>query len=241
MKHLVFVLTLFFFFFRGEAQSFVIHDQQGNNVTSLNAYVNDDACAISSAVYYVINASASAKTVKVYRTHISLVAGTYDAMIYDLIGYAPSIDTSVQSVTIQSGDSVYFEPNYFANCIIGTSIIRYCFFDVNNPSDQSCYTSYFSGVVIGVSEVQKEINFPVHVFPVPSNGLVYCQFPFSVELKSSYVISDFQGKQIEAPLIKSTADFIELNFEGLADGIYFIRGINAEGNDCFGKIQIVHE
>lgn len=238
MKTLFLSILLSICSIQSKAQSFEIHDLQGNNVTGSSQFITGDACSSLACSYYVINTSSVAKTIKAYRNEISLVSGSDNAITFDLNMYVPTIDTSVMSSTVQPGDSVFFQGDYFPNCNIGNSIIQYCFFDVNAPADLSCVGVTFSGVVVGISETNTlQIN-SISAFPNPSDAIVHFDFPFVLNDQTQVVLTDISGRNIQ--FVFSDLNYSEINFSNYPNGFYLLSVWSSDGSRAIGKIQILH-
>jgi len=238
MKNGLLFFTFLFLSISSFSQSFVIHDIQGNNATSTTQYFSGVQATDLEAKFYVINISASPKTVKAYRTEISIIPGTQNAITFDLINYAPNIDTSALSSTVQPGDSVYFEGDYFTNGFNGLSTIQYCFFDVQNTSDQSCLTVNFESTLNGVQEISSA-NISLPFYPQPASQTTHCFIPDNNGNEMWIAIMDCSGK-VTTPSYSINGNDLSINISDYAEGIYFVEIICSNGKRATGKIQIVH-
>ena len=115
------------------------------------------------ALLGVKNISSSAKSIKVTRTVISEVTGSENNVCWGPTCYPPFVNTTATSVNIASDETnTTFKGDYKPNGLTGSSIIKYCFFDENNPTDEKCttieYVAYdlFNGAVESWEAVASE-------------------------------------------------------------------------------------
>ena len=93
------------------------------------------------AQFGVKNISASAKNIKVTRTVISEISGSENNICWGPTCYPPFVNTTATSVNIAPDETnTSFKGDYKPKGLTGSSIIKYCFFDENNPADETCTT-----------------------------------------------------------------------------------------------------
>ncbi len=83
----------------------------------------------------VTNTSASEVTLKVVRQELSMMDGSLHQFCWGGICFAPDTDTSATQMTLAPGESTTeFSGHYQPNGTMGISLVKYIFYDVNNPS-----------------------------------------------------------------------------------------------------------
>jgi len=237
MKRITLLLSLLFISSLSRAQSFVIYDYFGNNITgSTTLYSSGQPMQMLSVGYYLVNVSATTKPVRVHRTFISMVPGALAPFTFGQNMYSPSVSTSMTNM-MQPGDSIWFQGNYYADSA-GTSVIQYCFYDPTDTTDISCITVNFDAFT-GVHEWNAS-SASVSFFPSPASVAVHCTLPFNTTGKNCTLeICDLSGKKISAPVI-SNANEASIRVSELPDGIYFVRLQTSPGEICTGKFLVAH-
>ena len=142
--------------------------------------VTGPASSVLLARFGVKNTSTSTKNIKVTRTVISEVSGSENNICWGPTCYPPFVNTTATSVSIASDETdSSFIGDYKSHGLTGSSIIKYCFFDENNPVDETCTTIEFiaynlmngaleSWEVVGSEEAPEKWFTSNHLFSVGS-------------------------------------------------------------------------
>jgi hypothetical protein len=127
------------------AQSFTLSDSLGpiqNNYTkAINGEPGDDYLKTYA---FVTNNSNLTLDVKVKKVEFIMVPGTMSTFCWGSC-YPPNIFVSFDSIPIGPGQTNYFDftGEYYPSMTTGSSLIRYVFFDKDNPADTVCFNTKF--------------------------------------------------------------------------------------------------
>jgi len=172
------------------------------------------------------NTSASTITIECQKTNLTLPLGA--ASFYCFAGncYSSSSINPSSSAVLAPGQEISFNnlpPDidahsgyYDAYGASGIAEVQYCFYDVNNFSDQTCVTITYTSSTTGVNDFN-ELSEISDFYPNPANGLT--NFTFN-GTKAQLKIIDILGNevkvlQLEQPGIK------KIDLTDMSKGIYF--------------------
>ncbi len=223
-RSLLFLLIGVLFVASGYAQSFVIKDKSGVDVTgqTISQFFapgeSDGAIGLD-----VFNVSASAKNVKVKRLDISLVDSTLSYFCWALC-YPDWITESPDPVLIESGSFVTnFTGDIQYRSIQGTSRVRYTFFDADNRQDSSFVILDYIVGTLGI-----ESNFPEraeiigYAYPNPANSFVSFNYDIPSSSTGAKVkITSLLGTVVDEIQLDKTEGKANINVSNLKNGIYF--------------------
>jgi hypothetical protein len=198
---------------------------------SLRLYYNDILLANDDSMYFfmdssqytaqyvqlaVENISNKNINIKVKKTEISVVPGTENSFCW-VMCYDASVLVSTQYITIpaHSINNTDFYGEYYPKGHLGTSIIRYTFFDMNNPSDSVSMIAVYVATPVGIQEMP--INALISLFPNPTNGIVNLNIDV-VDNLTIEIFNSFGAKVFEEQI---QSNKIDLSI--LSEGIYFYR------------------
>jgi hypothetical protein len=173
------------------------------------------------------NTSASTITVECQKTNLTLPLGA--ASFYCFAGncYSSSSINPSSSAVLAPGQEISFNNSppdtdahsgyYDAYGASGIAEVQYCFYDVNNPTDETCVTiTYDCSSTTGIND-SNELSEISDFYPNPANGLT--NFTFN-GTKAQLKIIDILGNevkvlQLEQPGIK------KIDLTDMSKGIYF--------------------
>ena len=139
MRPLVIILISILFLQNLNSQSLTLSDSNGDipNNSDVNYYGGPDDLLTS--YVFVTNNSAISIDVKVKKVELDIVPGSINYFCWGMC-FPPEVYVSPYPISIASGETndSDFSGDYMPNGAIGTSKIRYVFFDDNNPSDSVC-------------------------------------------------------------------------------------------------------
>lgn len=128
-----------------------------------------------------------------------------------------------QEFKYSSNDLEAFSGYYIPAEISGISVVEYCFYDANNPSDEACATITYeiNGIPASVDDAasQKAMNF----FPNPAKG--YTTITYNSNYKYRLKIVDILGNQV-MDVHLSNVGKEDIFIGGLGKGIYFGNLVN---------------
>ena len=173
----------------------------------------------------VKNTSANPIIIKCQKTNLTLPAGAESFYCFAGNCYSASSTNPSSSAVLAAGQQISFANSdadahsgyYDAYGASGIAEVQYCFYDVNNPSDQTCVTiSYDCSSATGVNDFN-ELTKISEFYPNPANGLTHFTFNGT---KAQLKIIDILGNeikviQLEEPGVK------KVDLTDMSKGIYF--------------------
>lgn len=127
----------------------------------------------------------------------------------------PAVLAPGQEITYSNNDLEAFSGYYVPAQVAGISVVEYCFYDENNPSDETCVTvTYEISSATAVNDIDRISQF----YPNPANENIY--FEYCLDKSANLVIMDILGNQIKQVQILD-AGKQKVNISDLSKGIYF--------------------
>lgn len=164
--------------------------------------------------------------VKVRRVETSTIEGTLNYFCWFQC-YSPSTDVSPTSIAIAPGESVSnFYADYQPQGNAGSSYVNYCFFDENNPTDETCVTiEYRVGEITAVNEA----DLVTVGNPQPNPAVDITQIPYVLKESNkgaALVVYNIVGSEIKRQAISGTSGNITLDVSDLQAGVYIYSFYN---------------
>ncbi len=185
------------------------------------------------AVYWdVSNAGSETYQVRCRREVISMVDGArerfcWGPLCYDW-GTEVSLGNGASLVTIASGESnSTFVGDYQHQGNPGTSVIRYCFFDNNDPSVETCYEVTYcvdadvQNCVVSVEQIA-DVESKVQISPNPLNrqGTIQYTLPAGSQ-NAKVIIYNMVGEVMSETVLSKNEGRTTIDASALANGVYF--------------------
>ena len=142
--------------------------------------------------------------------------------------------------TLRKGDDTYFETDYDTKGKGGVSIIKFTFYDVNNPSDFAVVIFKFISETVGICNPNHDIVSTFEAYPNPTNSNVTIKHNFTntnVE-NAQIVLSSLTGAIIETIAVSPFENETTLDISRLSQGIYFYS-LQANGKTSVTKKLVV--
>jgi len=187
---------------------------------------------IDSPSFDVINSTNGSLTIEVTRKIIHAVPGSENEICFAGFCNSASVNTSASEVigahdTAQLGNVFYgdYEPHNY----VGTTIIHYIFFDVNNPSDTSGITIKYEATPAGIAGIRNgAINFSAP-YPNPSNSFATFSYNFTNGAQSATLkIFNLIGECVQTLPLSSLQNKASINVQDMPSGIYICE-VQANG------------
>jgi hypothetical protein len=224
--------------FFGFALSFLGMSAQSIELVNPVVQVNATAATLTGAgemvaEWPVTNISNAQISVKCSRSIISEVAGTSNYFCWGVC-YGETTNVSLLAQTILASDTNHtFYAHYKPLGNPGQTIIRYCFFNTANPTDQACQNvsfCYESDCAMEVSE-QNSTKFEL-VGSNPLKGLSFLNYemPQGV-IEGQLLITNLQGKLVQQNTVKGNSGSILLNAQDYAAGVYQFTLSTSKGRE----------
>ncbi|MBT3612469.1 MAG: T9SS type A sorting domain-containing protein [Flavobacteriales bacterium] len=175
----------------------------------------------------VKNISGNSISVICQKTNISLPAylPSWGGSYYCFAGACYPTTTGTSNVTmIGSGQEISYSNNdadahsgyYKPEGVAGIATVQYCFYDENNPSDETCVTITYSCMPTAINENQV-LNEVGDFYPNPTNGMVFFTFKGNLAILK---LIDILGNEIKE-IILTEKGIQKLDLTDMSKGIYF--------------------
>ncbi|MBL7884041.1 MAG: T9SS type A sorting domain-containing protein [Bacteroidia bacterium] len=222
MKKLLLSITILFAGAQLNAQSFMLHDAQGANITGQTINFNSSETFNQIAYHaHVMNMASTGKTVKVRR----IALGTQPFAVSDFCWtacYDPSTNLSPFGILIPAGATdTSFIAHYTHNEEeTGTTTYKYSFFDQNNPNDSVFFILNFN-ITVGLEE-HKANAIVSSAFPNPASSLFSLKYDVNEYAKTAkIVVYDMLGKAVKEMVLENKQGTAKVDVSTLNAGVYF--------------------
>jgi hypothetical protein len=145
----------------------------------------------------------------------------FAATCYSSSSTNPSLPATLipgKELSYLDGDADAWSGHYNPNSITGESIVKYCFYDINNVSDQTCITiTYNCSPLSGQMDFSQSLVDIGDFYPNPANKIV--NFTFNGNLATLKLI-DILGNNVKEILLNQEG-VKKLDISDINKGIYF--------------------
>ena len=211
--------------------------QLSNNSTLVRTGTSD---SLEMTTWMMIRNDAN-KVMQVHakKIEISLASGAAGSICWAGYCYNPSILESLHPLTLGAGEEkigcfAHFTPGGS----IGTSLVRWVYYDMENPDDSVSvtinYITYPAG--IGTSSSGEELFSPP--FPNPADNEVRFSCLSELTGESSILVYDQRGSVVYKGNLRKTTGVVHINTSTLYNGVYYIS-LFTDGNPVFSRKMII--
>ncbi len=148
----------------------------------------------------------------------------------------------VTMATQETNSSFHVKYRHYGNA--GQTVIRFCWYDANNPADILCYDVNFcvdveGGCVISVKETAMEAAI-AQISPNPANDIAVIGYEFNARPSNAVLsIYNMVGELVDSYTISQRVGQLRINTKALESGIYFCT-LTHEGKKFETKRLVVH-
>jgi len=211
--------------------------QLTNLVAAQNGSAADFELVLSS---HVANTSSEDLSVKAKR--MVLPGGGFSSQNYFCWDacYDPSQSTSIGGITIAAGESfTYFTGHLRPFGYVGTTSIRYCFFNEASPSDSVCFIGRFETAAVGINEIPAVAS--VLLYPNPAAEFTNLTWTLPAPLVNGRIeIMNMLGSKVLSMSVTGQSGQVSIPVSELESGIYFYS-LNSDGQPKrTGKFNVKH-
>ena len=219
------------------AQSFKLYELSDNGEKGAEIANGDtltDTCKaydekVSGETYAVLeNLSNEDKTVVCTREIIYMIE---DAQTYFCWGNCYPPDVSIDTARVRAADVYLFSAHYTAPIVVGSSIVRYVFYDADNREDSvSLICEYLTPP--GTSVPLIVANNSLSVYPNPTNDQLKIK-NYELKENENIEIYDVMGQKLytspnpskggKSPISFGEGQGVRLDVSHLANGVYFLK------------------
>lgn len=195
------------------------------------------------AEWHVQNTSDSNKSVRANRNVISSVAGSINYFCWGVC-FDENTNISPLSVSQQMGPgevNTTFYAHYKPQGNAGETVIQYCFFDQNNPSDAACQTVRYCvdmECLVSQKEIESELELS-ELSPNPLKGLGTISYQFKNQpQQAKFVVRNMVGQIVKETNIQGKNGILIVDGADFTAGIY-LYSIVADGKTLTTKRMLV--
>ncbi len=172
----------------------------------------------------VHNATATSMLIKVRRTEVSVLDSTTN-YIYWGTTYPSDVDEPDSTVFVLasgSTDTSWFSAYYNPNNKIGTSLVEYTFFNVNNEEQNVKILVKYWASPEGVSDHPFSAGNFSNIYPNPASRTVSIDYSLSPAAQLAQLkIFNLFGNVVKEARLERGAGKLSVNISDLKGGIYF--------------------
>ncbi len=243
MRKLLLVLLSAFILATGFAQSLQLKFEDvvlepGEEIT-ITAHA--DSGLMSFEEIDVLNNSINQLNVMCAREVLEEIPNTENYFCWGMC-YGTAVDTSLISVKVDGGGhTTEFIGDYKPLGNVGSTKVRYVFYDMANPDDQIDFIVEFKATTeSSVSGTNRE-DLMSAIYPNPANDEANVDFNLeSIPGKASFVVYNLLGSIIKKIEISEKSGSIKLNTSALNEGIYFYSLLINNESTITHKLIIKH-
>lgn len=208
------------------------------SLTATNITISGDPLFMLEGNTTITNVSNSSKDVTVQRTVNNLFAG-HSSYFCWVQCYGSQTSVAPDNITLAPGATTdVFRGDLETNAISGISIVSYCFYDVNNPSDSVC-VEYIYDATTGITEVVSSKNFISKPYPNPATTSTNFYINVVKGSKSARLkFFNMLGAEVKDVAVAENKNSLKVNVSDLKAGIYFYSLVVEGKVTTTGKLMI---
>jgi hypothetical protein len=239
MKKYLLLVFLSFAIINSNAQSIVIHDSDGNDVTNTTININvHPSVVVETRDFEVSNETNQGIAVNANRYENSCTSGSGEFYCWSLcLGAAECGDFYVRGMPFAQfvdANSVSpvplvtdFQPSFQSDedGLEGTTSYTYVLFDNNNPNDSSYITIVYNiDYTVGINEISE--NAISNIYPNPAQSTIQFNLNTNIAL-AQFEIYSMVGKKVKQVNVENAQGKISIDINELAPGVYFLSEKNS--------------
>jgi len=171
------------------------------------------------------NNTDNAMNIKVSREEINLIEGTFSQICWAGLCYSPMVDTSVNYELVAAGGSSAdedFSGHYAPNGHIGTSVVKFTFYNIDNPSVNVSVVVKFWASPESIAEDAMKGGSISDIYPNPATNYVNLDLNLTPSVKQAKVrVINLLGSVVKEVEIEKGSNQLRLDISDLDNGVYF--------------------
>ncbi len=117
-----------------------------------------------------------------------------------------------------SSFAAYYEPEGLA----AVATFDYCFYDVNNPSDETCVQITFDTQNVGIEELEEGTSGISEAYPNPAKSVAKINYSIAADSKDAkLVVYSMLGSKVREVALTEERGTLKLDVSSLPSGMYF--------------------
>jgi hypothetical protein len=187
------------------------------------------------------NESGKVMHVQEKKVELTLASGAAGSICWAGYCYNPGIYESLHPLTLGQGETktgcfAHFTPGG----AIGESLVRWVFFDKDDPNDSVSVTINYITYPSGCDEACSGRELLSQPFPNPANNEVNFYSYFPSNTKAELVGRDVSGKMVLKHKIIDQQGVISVNTSSFQSGVYYFSLLTGDKAGLVRKILVVH-
>ncbi len=170
----------------------------------------------------VKNVSSVALDVKAKKFEVDIIPGSQNTFCWGMC-FMPNVYVSPSPINIPAGDVCSeFSGHYQPQANSGVSILRYTFFDMNNPADSVCFYTEFNAGTVGINDPAKDEVSVSNAYPNPASGSTSIDYVLPPSAtKATIQVRNLLGSLVREVKLNDRTGTATVDLTGLNDGVYF--------------------
>lgn len=168
------------------------------------------------------NISETDKLVKARKHEIDVVPGSENTFCW-VICWVNTVFTSPSGLTLEPGElNDTFTGDYISHGHSGVTIMRYSFFDDDNPMDSVYFYAEFNAGTVGIDEIGVESVVVSNAYPNPARSQVSFDYTIPAAANQATIrIHNLLGSVVKEIRLTEPAGKVTVDVNDLTDGFYF--------------------
>ena len=181
----------------------------------------------SQIVFYAIlhNDTDNGMNVLAVRNELEMLDSTVSTFCWAQRCYGPSVDTSTNYQFVPAGGSSAegdFTGDYEPRGHIGTSVVKYTFYNMDNPDQNVDIVVKFWASPEGIAEEAMAGGNISEIYPNPANYFVSLDYRLTSKVNTATVrIYNLLGSMVKEAVLERGSNKLKMDVSGLNNGIYF--------------------
>lgn len=171
------------------------------------------------------NGSDNDMNFKVAREQVVLLANTMSQFCWGASCYSPTTDTSTDYLFVPAGGSTeegQFSGHYIPSGVIGTSIVKYTVYNMDNPDENVSIVCNYWASPEGIAEDAMSKGSVSSIYPNPAGDYVTIDYELTPKVKQASVrIFNLLGSTVREAVMEKGNNKLRINVSDLQNGVYF--------------------
>ncbi len=249
MKKLVLILALNIFVISLKAQLKIIDPTTSVEVLNSYSVQISPGSPTHSFDFEILNEYSTSKTIKIKRYLLQYTSGQDVYYCFGTNCYNASTNPvfiPTQNVTLASGGMLPngagtygLKTDFDDNNVIGTSLVRYTLYDINNTSDSVSFTINYEVNSVGLKQ-NESLKYSMNPC-MPNPAKQYTNIYYEIknnEGNSKLILFDILGNNVREIRLTESNGIQKIDLNGLNEGIYFYT-LHINGKNMVSRKLIV--
>ncbi len=202
---------------------------------------NVSVWAINSEDYYIRNVGSQTVSVRVKRELVQEVEDTENYMCFGNCYSSDLNETPAPGFLVAPGaittNEQFFSAHYNPKGHEGITLIKYTFYDNNNPSDNVYFLiDFYAGPNVGIIDIDKTAK--LSAYPNPATTMLKIDYAAEMPNGAQLVMYNIAGQKVFSQTLEDSASTVNVSVVDFPKGVYMYR-IEANGYQTASKKVVV--